>query len=377
MKVNKGLIVSIILVVIVVAGLVFYYSGRERPFSPEIEAKLDQLMVETMKKYNSPGMTLGIWVPGKGSFVKAKGIADLATGRKIKTKDIFRIGSLTKTFTGTVVLQLVDEGKLSLTDNVAKFYPKVPNSKNITIKQLLNMTSGLHSYSEIEWVQRAIFKDRFRVWTPEELLDTAIAVKPDFPPGTSFHYSNTNTVLLGLIVEKITGDTLEQEITQRIIDKLRLGHTVFPTGPEIKKGAIHGYMYEDGQPDDWTKQNVSWGWAAGAMISNMYDLKKYIKAISDGTFLSKKLQQERLTSWDEMKSARKATMPTLRYGLGAFTAGGFVGHNGGLPGYVNIAMYNPENGARILLMLNIQPQGEATLVIFKEVHEILFPGTKI
>ncbi len=376
MKINKVL-AGLIILVLVAVGFVFYFQARERPFSPEIEAKLDQLMVDTMKKYNSPGMTLGIWVPNKGSFVRAKGTADLATGRKMDTRDIFRIGSLTKTFTATVILQLIDEGKVRLDDSLYKYYPKVPNSKNITVRQLLNMTSGLHSYTEIEWVQEAFFTHRFRAWSPEELVKAAISVKPDFPPGKGFHYTNTNYVLLGMIIEKVTGNKLEFEIKKRIIDRLRLSHTVFPIGPEIGEGAIHGYMYEDGKPEDWTKENVSWGWAAGAMISNMYDIKTYIKAISDGTFLSRKLQKERLTSWVDMELAHKEIMSTLRYGLGVFTAGGFVGHNGGLPGYVNIAMYNPENGARILCMLNTQPEGPATLMIFKEAHEILFPGVKI
>jgi D-alanyl-D-alanine carboxypeptidase len=377
MKANKGLVISIILVIMVVAGFVLYYSERERPFSPEIEAKLDQLMADTMKKYNAPGMTMGIWVPGKGSFVRAKGVADLATGRKMDTRDIFRIGSLTKTFTATVILQLVDEGKVRLDDSLHKFYPKVPNSRNITVRQLLNMTSGIHSYTELEWVQKAFFTDRFRAWSPAELVKAAIAVKPDFPPGKGFHYSNTNYVLLGIIIEKITGNKLEDEIQRRIVDRLRLSHTVFPTGPEIGEGAIHGYMYDNGKPDDWTRDNVSWGWAAGAMISNMYDLKTYIKAINDGTFLSKKLQEERLSSWVDMELAHKEIMTTLKYGLGVFTAGGFVGHNGGLPGYVNLAMYHPESGARVLFMLNTQPEGPATLMIFKKVHQILFPGAKI
>lgn len=372
---KKLQLVLILLVIIVVAG--FVYFQRERPFSPETEARLDQLMVDTMKKYNAPGMTMGIWVPGKGSFVRAKGVADLATGRRMNARDIFRIGSLTKTFTATVILQLIDEGKVRLDDSLHKFYPKVPNSKDITVRQLLNMTSGLHNYTEIEWVQEAFFAHRFRDWSPAELVEAAISVKPDFPPGKGFHYSNTNYVLLGIIIEQVTGNKLEVEIKERIIDRLRLSHTVFPAGPEIKEGAIHGYMYEDGKPDDWTRENVSWGWAAGAMISNMYDLKTYIKAINDGTFLSERLQKERLTSWVDMELAHKEILPTLRYGLGVFTAGGFVGHNGGLPGYVNMAMYDPENGARVLFMLNTQPEGPATMMIFKEVHEILFPGAKI
>lgn len=372
MKINKILGILIVLVVLI-AGVIFFFAYGGSSFAPEVEKKLDQLMTDSLKKYNAPGMLLGVWVPGKGSFVKAKGKADIIGGKEMDLNGRFRIGSLTKTFTATVILQLADEGKLNLDDLLVEYVPLVPNSQNITIKQLLNMTSGLHSYTEVLWVQKKIFKDRFVVWTPEELIKASIDAGPDFAPGKGFHYSNTNYVLLGMIIELVTGNKLRDEIKERIIDKLRLAKTSFP-GPKdsnIEGDYIHGYMDENGKMVDWSIQNVSWGWAAGAMISDIYDLKKYIKAISDGTFYSKKIQQERLSDW--VKKSIKPEDADAKYGLGVFIDQGFVGHNGGLPGYVDMAVYNPENKARIVFMLNTQPEGAATLEILEEVIKILYP----
>jgi len=363
MKKKVFLVLFIILASIL--GSWFYFNFL--PEEPEFASKLDQLMDASMQKYQSPGMTMGVWVPGKGAFVKAKGLADISAKQKMKTDYKFRIGSLTKTFTATVVLQLVDEGKLSLDDPVSKFDP-FAGSQNITIRQLLNMTSGLYNYTELEWLYNGFLKNRNKYYAPEYLLDSGLDHKPYFRPGKGFHYSNTNYILLGLIIEKVTGNRLQDEYENRIIKKLGLKNTYYPTENTIRGKYSHGYMLEDEKLVDWTDQNISWGWAAGGLISNMYDMKEYIKAISDDGFLSPAMQQLRLIDWVAMSAKAK----DFEYGLGVFTYKGFVGHNGGLPGFINLAMYNPKTGATILFMLNTQPQDEdATLEILKKVVAII------
>jgi D-alanyl-D-alanine carboxypeptidase len=352
---------------------------NSRPLDRETEQKLDQLMTASLKIYHSPGMMLGIWVPGRGSFVKAVGLADTGTGRKMSLADSYRIGSLTKTFTATVILQLAEEGKLSLDDTLYKFIPSVPNGRNITVRQLLNMTSGLHSYSELEWVQKILLTEPLRSWTPEKLVRAGVAIQPDFAPGKGFHYSNTNYILLGMIIEKVTGQSLAETYKSRIIDRLGLARTYYPKDAKLRGEYCRGYMSDEGKWLDWTEQDPSWAWAAGGLISDLADMKRYAKALSDGSLLGVKFQRERATTWVEMSShTAPGGMSTIRYGLGEFTAGGFVGHNGALPGYVNLAVYNPANGATILFMLNVQPaQGDAMLQTLKAVFQILYPGVKI
>ncbi|MFH1760042.1 MAG: serine hydrolase domain-containing protein, partial [bacterium] len=189
----------ILLILVLVVLIIWLVNSRPR-FSPEIDSRLDDFMSVSMKKYDSPGMILGVWIPGKGSFVRSKGLADVKEKIGMNPHYRYRIGSLTKTFTATIILQLIDEGKLNLDDKLSKFYSNIPNAGNITIEQLLNMTSGLHSYTEIESIQEKIFSNRFVQLNPEELIMAGVMHKPDFPPGKGYHYSNTNYVILGRII---------------------------------------------------------------------------------------------------------------------------------------------------------------------------------
>ncbi len=376
MKEKLTILTALLILFVCVLAFSFHsFSARSSFFSPQLQNKLDKLMSDSMRTYKSPGMSLGIWIPGKGIFIRQKGLADIDSRRKINDTDNFRIGSLTKSFTATVVLQLSDEGKLSLDDKLYKFFPGVPNAKKITVRQLLSMTSGLYSYTEIPWLEKKFMDDRFTGFTPEGLVGIGVAHKPHFAPGKGFNYSNTNYILLGMIIEKVTGNTLEREFKARIFNKLNLKNTTFPAGISKLSGHyIRGYMMNNGRYEDWTDQNTSWAWAAGGIVSNLYDLKTFVKAMGDGKLLGKKTQKERMISWVNMKSKQ---MPTLKYGLGIFTAGGFIGHNGALPGYVDLAVYNPKNGSVIVFMMNSQPEGNATLEIFEKIFKLLYPKSKI
>jgi D-alanyl-D-alanine carboxypeptidase len=345
------------------------------PFDAATRTRFDDLMSETLKAYDSPGMILYVYIPGRGEYVCASGIADIANGTPMTTTPLFRIGSLTKTFTGTVILELMDEGLIQLDDKVGDYISGVPNGDAITIRHLLTMRSGLPSYSESEDFGKLLLANPQRSFTPQELLSFAFALPIQFPPGTSYHYSNTNTVLLGLIIEKVNreGDDLGGAIQRKISDPLDLRNTYFPTDGSMPGEYIHGYYTPVATREDWSLANPSWGWAAGAMISNLSDLKIYVKALGQGPLSKPETQAQRMSEWYDVGNTQ-VEFPSARYGLGWFTLGGFVGHNGALPGYVNISMYDPSTGAMVILMLNTQPpQGAATMMIFKEVINIIFP----
>ena len=347
------------------------------PSNAQVKLELDDLMKSSLVQYNSPGMILAVWVPGKGEYVRAMGRSDIKTGRRMRTEDRFRIGSNTKSVVATVVLQLIDEGKLKLDDKLAKYFPKWPNGGNITMKMLLDHTSGLYNYSESEKFGRLLMSNPNRPFTPEQLLAYAVKANPYFEPGKGFHYSNTNTVLLGMIIEKITGHTLAFVVKERIIDRLGLKDTYFPVASETNGAIAHGYMFDNEKAVDWTDANPSWGWAAGAMISNVYDMKTMVTAITDGSLLSSGLQRERMNTWVNMGGAIKSDFPTARYGYNVFTFGGFVGHNGGLPGYVSYMVRDPETGVTTTMMLNTQPNTDAALQVLKRVIQIILPERKV
>jgi D-alanyl-D-alanine carboxypeptidase len=349
--------------------------GAPPGFDANTRARFDQLVDASLKKHEAPGMILGVWSGGK-QYLRAAGKADLATGRPMSATPLFRIGSLTKTFVGTAVMQLVDEKKLSLDDAVATLLPDagVPGGDKITVRHLLMMRSGLPSYSQSPEFGKDFSGSRQANFTPAQLLAYAWKLPVLFPPGTAFHYSNTNTILLGLLIEKLDGAPLARSLKRRIFDPLGLTHTSFPSDGTIPGDYIHGYGNAGADRDDWSQANPSWGWAAGAIISTIADVRTYIEALGEGRLLSRETQARRLTEW----AASPGPYPTAKYGLGWATMGGFLGHNGSLPGYVNMAMYDPKTKSTIVLMLNFQGKhGDATREIMREAIQILFPGRSI
>ena len=323
-----------------------------------LNAEFSDLLNETFTELEVPGAIIGISIPGYETFIRTYGVADLLTGQPISENDHMRIGSITKTFTGTVLLQLVDEGLISLDDKLSKYFPDFPNSENITIEQLGNMRSGIFNYSEDENFQKELFNDLTKSFTPQEVVAIAEKHDPYFPPGTGMHYSNTNTILLGLIIEKLTGVTLENAVKSRILDPLGMNESVFAVNTDFPEPHAHGYLYPDSSsivPDDVTNQNPSWGWSAGAMISTIKDIMVYSKALATGKLVTKSSQEQRL-KWDTEfipPNGAWKDMP-LKYGFAIADFNGAIGHNGGIPGFNSFMGYMPEKEAVIVVLVNMQ-----------------------
>ena len=195
--------------------------------SPELQQELEEILDDVMSENGIPGAVIGVWVPGEGSWVEAKGLADVQTGEAMDTADKVRIGSITKTFNATVILQLVDEGRIGLDDPLRDYAPEVPGSEEITVRMLLDHTSGLFDYTSDEDFQEAVDAEPLRKWQPQELVDFAISHEPYFAPGEEWHYSNTNYILLGMIVEEVTGNLVGDEMRTRIYERLGLSNTSF------------------------------------------------------------------------------------------------------------------------------------------------------
>src|SRR5262252_7631464 len=209
---------------------------------------------------------------GSQVTVTTSGLADVATRTPMAAGDRVRVGSVTKTFVATVVLQLVAEHRLSLSDTVARWLPGlVPGGGGITVQELLQHTSGIYSYTNDPGFQQALTADPTRVWRPTELVRIAVAHPPAFPPGTTFAYSNTDYVLLGMIIQAATGHPVGQELQARIFQPLGLRDTYFPyANLHLRKPYAHGYLL--GQPGatgpaDTTVMSPSWAGAAGGIVS--------------------------------------------------------------------------------------------------------------
>ena len=342
-------------------------------FSQKNAGNLETRLTEAIDSFyvndSLPGIIVGVWTPDF-TYKKTVGKADLKTGVDRNFDDKIRIGSITKTFVATVILQLVDENKIGLDDRLDKYYPDYPNSANITIRQMLDMTSGIPDYIEDPVVLKSFVYDRLDKYTPRELYDITKAMVPTFPPGTGWHYSNGNYNILGMMIEKITGNKIETEIDSRIIKPLGLLNTSFPVSPLIDGQYSHGYMRDTITAEfvDVTLMDPSIGWAAGAMISDLADLKIYADALAKGKLISAKSQAERLDF------VNTGVRDFLKYGLGIFSMGRFIGHNGGITGFNTTMCYNPDLDAMIIVSVNeFGVNGGKSDAVFARLADLIYP----
>jgi D-alanyl-D-alanine carboxypeptidase len=346
-------------------------AAAEKDIDPAIAGHLDTAINDVMKSVNVPGAIVGLWGPD-GRYVRAFGVADKATGAPMKPDFYHRIGSVTKTFTITGVLQLVDAGKVKLDDPIAKYVDGVPKGDQITLRQLARMQSGLHNYSATEGFAKALFGDPKRPFTPQELLDYAFAEPNDFEPGQGFEYCNTNTILLGLTVEKVSGQTLPDYVRDHILTPLKLSHTSFPTDNAFPEPHAQGYTLGlDDKEVTATDWNPSWGWAAGAMISTLDDMRIWADALALGTLLTPETQRQRLDTVNA-----PPLPPQDGYGLGIFDLAGWVGHNGSLPGYQTVVAHLPEKQMTLVIMSDTDVPaggGEPSTALANAITKIVSP----
>ncbi|MFF1561343.1 serine hydrolase domain-containing protein [Streptomyces sp. NPDC058279] len=330
--------------------------------TPAVTRQLDEAVLKVMKEAKVPGVIVSLSAPGKGTYERAFGVADKATGAPMRPNLNMRIGSETKTFTVTALLKLVDEGKIGLDDPIDKYVAGVPNGHRITLRQLAEMRSGLFNYSADPGFYKALTTNPRRAFTPQELLAYSFKHPVMFAPGAQFFYCNTNLILLGLVIEKVSGDKLSDYVRDNVIEPAGLHHTLFPTGAEFPNPHAQGYTNQtaSGKTEDAADWNPSWGWAAGAMISDRDDLRTWAKVLATGTLLTPQTQAERL------KVLSADNVPDSGYGLGIFNVEGWIGHNGSLPGYESLTIYLPGPQATLVVLLNtdITYQGSEPSTLF-------------
>jgi D-alanyl-D-alanine carboxypeptidase len=306
-----------------------------------IKADLDAVLKKSFKESDAPGVVAAVQTP-QYTWVGVLGVADRASGAPMTPEVHHRIGSVTKTFTATLLLQAADEGLLSLDDTIDQYVKGVPNGDKITLRQMADMTSGIASYTEDkQWVNEGL-SDPTKVWAPEELARNGIKESPLFEPGTEWFYSNTNYVLLGLVLEKVTGKPIGDLYREQIIEPLVLKNTSFPepSDSSIPEPHAQGYTLQgrsSGQkPTDATDWSPSEAWTAGQMISTVDDLLVYGRALGTGKgLLSAGQQSERLDSF--VSDVPPLNQPPLKgdlaYGIGLGKDHGWIGHNGEIPGF--------------------------------------------
>jgi D-alanyl-D-alanine carboxypeptidase len=285
------------------------------------------------------------------------------------------------------VLQLVDEGRLSLDDTVQDWLPGIlPYADRVTVRHLLTMSSGVPDHLDARFMTGLYdsWAGRLRTWAPRELVALSASRPLSFAPGTGFEYSNTNYVLAGLIVEAVTGRSLGRELTRRVFQPLGLRNTSFPvTWPAIPGPSAHGYSLPldpnqgpvEGDLVDMTLLNPSFAWAAGNVVSDVDDLTRFLSGLLTGRLLPPALLAE-------MKTGVDAGDPTVQYGMGIQTiqtpCGPVLGHDGAIPGFVTMVLATEDGRRHFALMMNQYFVGPDLFAAFSatvgELMRRLFPG---
>lgn len=355
MKTKLLIIRTSIIVLIVMLGQTGLQSCRDKVNESPLtnEDVLVSFMNNTQTKMQAPGWMLGIKSPSE-YYEVAGGKANLNDGTDMNTADLIRIGSITKTFTATLVLILCDDGILHLNEKLENYYPNFLNAEKITIRQLLKHTSGMVNWDEDSVIRNQISNNTGN-WTIDKLIDWASTQPFHFDPGTGFHYSNIGYFLLGKIIEQSTGSMVATLLEQKISVPLKLNKTFMAETPHPVGDVIHGYDGSSGSVIDMTGTpqadaiNFELAWTAGGMLSTVEDLFVWSGALANGKLLSDSLHRQQLpvlsppTQQDPYWSG---------YGMGVTQTDDWLGHTGAVCGYVCNMSYNLKDDVSIITFFN-------------------------
>lgn len=342
--------VAALFLVVLLAGCGGGADGRlDADFSGELQRTLD----EERKRWKIPGAAAAVIVDGEGEWAGASGKADLASGRALTHDTLFGIGSITKSFVAALLLDLAEDGVLSVDDKLSRWLPTYPRAAQITLRQLLNHTSGVPNFTESAEFGRTLLGRPFARLSPEWTL--SIARGSDFAPGDGWRYSNTGYILLGLVVEEATGASVAEQLRRRILDPLELDSLVLQGEERVSRHYARAYGDEDGDGDrDPAPSGVTliptpaWAtaaWTAGAMVGTAVDVARWADALFGGRVL-------------ERGSLRQMqTLVGFDYGLGvgkrvAPSGHDMWGHGGEIGGYRSEMWSVPELGVTVVTLWN-------------------------
>ncbi len=337
-----------------------------------------------MVRNGAPAVSAVIQGPGGRIERYSAGLANVRSGIPESTANDFRIGSVTKTFVATAILQLVADGKLKLTDTVQKWFPGlVPGGGQITIRELLNHTSGIADYCSLPKYPTLCSprgSAMTKTWTQRQLVKLGATAPRPFKPGTDWQYSNTGYVLLGMIIERVTGQTLERTLQSRILRPLGLTRTEFPTTTAMPAPFSHGYdVSANGNwPLDLTFTTPTIAWGAGAMVSTVGNLATFMRAVLGGRLITRSLlaqmKQPTPNSLSGGKYSLGAEFGSYGYGLIHYTWGsacGVYGNTGDFPGYNTVALATANGSRGAALSITSDTLQTGPTIGFIEVEHLL------
>ncbi len=368
-KITAGFAVALILILLVVLRLTRHVSAYRPPASRDasgwgtLDASLAQELQSRLdadvNRLQVPGLQAYVRLADGRTWSGTSGTVDLARRIPLERAHILRVGSTTKSFTAVLALKLVEQGALDLEDPLSRWFPDYPRADSITIRQLLNQTSGILEFLQSPEVIMKSIMPSLR-WDMQDILDISARSEPPFPPGRGWQYSNTNYVLLGLIVERLTGQTAAQLMREMIIDPLQLSNTYFipyEPAPEMLVPGFDRDLSRFPGMLDISPGNTSWATAAftsGALASTAEDLGKFYSALFAGDLLSPPSMQA-MTTFVAADNPGFEAQDGYGLGLMRLEVDGqqLIGHTGEFMGGTAIAAYAPEGRDLVVVTTNL------------------------
>jgi D-alanyl-D-alanine carboxypeptidase len=352
-RLSAGLIALV--VVLVTAGC--FQATRSADTAGTPDARLQQLLDRWRHRADVPAVTVAVTGSGRTRLVAASGTGQRGGDDRVTTESQFRIASITKMFVATVVLQLVEEGRLRLDAPVADYVPGFALARGVTIRQLLNHTSGIPDYGRTKRFNEGLLADRDRRWSSDEILALVAGFRRDFRPGTNYLYSNTGYILLGKVIDAVTGSTWAGEIRRRILDPLHLQHTYIPGFENVQGRVVPGYIdvNQDGHEENtetgrpWPSLETSED-SAGAIVSTAGDLATFGTALFHGKLV-------RPATLRQMVAEGPHHPRIANYGLGVQTYRPdyqltLRGHGGMTLGFKSVLWYVPNHDVLVVVLTN-------------------------
>ncbi len=333
------------------------------------------MLNDTIAEFDAPGAAIAIKFTDGSVFQHSVGVANTTSGELLETGDYFRIGSVTKTFTAVATLLLFQDGLLSLDDTVESILPDLTefipmHGKGITVRMLLNQTSGLADYVTLPENDRfitAFINNPEQIWRSQDLVARTVEHSLLSTPGAEFHYSNTNYILLGLMIEKLSSTNYEAFIANRLLQPLEMQHTSVPLGVGFPGKYAHGYYekIDDAKLFDYSLQSPTAVWSAGNIISTLPDVLIWLESLMRGGLLQSEIKSEQFDF--------PVNDEGYGYGLGVASIKHALGHNGSVLGY-QTQMFEYQ-GVYFVIYTNCyyETKDNVSNIIFERAQNIIFP----
>ena len=345
-------------------------SATPHPLPAAVAKEIGGDVNALLRRFGVPGAAVMVVQNGHASFVEAFGSRDVEHGLPVRPGSLFEIGSITKQFTAASILQLQEAGKLQIDRPLSNYLPDAPHAKEVTLRQLLTHTSGLHDY--LDGSQEELDRLTPQPITYRDLIARVASLPLDSPPGSRWAYSNTGYLLLGKVIEAVSGETYKEYLKRHIFDPLHMKDTYTTADQSGLVDMAIGYRHVNGKLERAPVIEASWGGAAGFLVMPLSDLAKWDEALRGGRVVSQDSYRQMTTSFMTTKAG------SADYGFGLFLNPVYgeprIGHTGGTFGSTAADEYFPRQGVRIIAFTNLGDSPEAGEALTNVIFADLYPA---